>query len=410
MVYMAGDNYLDHNGFADLLEMKKVGSTREVALIAQFSRGIKGRPTKRYYLRKDKRDGMLASDVVEDLGETNAADPQAFENFVRWGTERFPARRYMLVVWGHGSGVDDEIIPHAVDHPFQFGDGSVHLQASRRAPPDISRGGNSQQSRGIAIGPTNTAFEGVTVDFLDNIKFKKALEAVKEIIGRELDILGMDACLMSGAEVCYQVRGVVRFTVAPEGFGPLDGWPYDKILAELVKRPEIEPENLACTIVDKYVASYADYEDVSVSQSACDLRRCGILVDAVNRLAELLLKRLAETEVKRAVLLSRWQSQSYAGTEYVDLYDFCHLLHDNCGQAEVKSACREVMSAIGPAGFVLKSGYRGTDAQYSYGLSIYFPQHEVSRFYQRLDFARDTHWNEFLNEYVSQTRRPDRSG
>jgi hypothetical protein len=44
MVYMAGDSCLDSNGFADLKEMKKAGSTREVAIIAQFSRGIQKSP------------------------------------------------------------------------------------------------------------------------------------------------------------------------------------------------------------------------------------------------------------------------------------------------------------------------------------------------------------------------------
>ena len=38
MVYMAGDNNLDPEGVQDLQEMKKVGSTAEVNVIAQFDR------------------------------------------------------------------------------------------------------------------------------------------------------------------------------------------------------------------------------------------------------------------------------------------------------------------------------------------------------------------------------------
>ena len=38
MVYMAGDNNLDPNGVKDLQEMKKVGSTDQLNLIAQFDR------------------------------------------------------------------------------------------------------------------------------------------------------------------------------------------------------------------------------------------------------------------------------------------------------------------------------------------------------------------------------------
>jgi hypothetical protein len=34
MVYMAGDTFLDNNGFADLKEMKEAGSTKEVAIVA----------------------------------------------------------------------------------------------------------------------------------------------------------------------------------------------------------------------------------------------------------------------------------------------------------------------------------------------------------------------------------------
>ena len=69
MIYMAGDRYLDNNGFADLKEMKAVGSTDEVAFGAQFRRGVKPRPTKRYYLRKDSRAGARAANVVEVLAD-----------------------------------------------------------------------------------------------------------------------------------------------------------------------------------------------------------------------------------------------------------------------------------------------------------------------------------------------------
>ena len=108
-------------------------------------------------------------------------------------------------------------------------------------------------------------------------------------------------------------------------------------------------------------------------------------------------------------MLARWQAQSFEGTEYVDLYDFCQLLEEHCARANVRAACQGVMNAISREGFVLKSVYRETAVQYCYGLSIYFPQKEVSRLYQGLDFVADTRWGEFLNEFVSKTRRPDRT-
>jgi hypothetical protein len=52
MVYLAGDNNLDGAGLVDLKEMKSVGSTDAVNIIAQFDRqGNKGE-SRRYYLHK----------------------------------------------------------------------------------------------------------------------------------------------------------------------------------------------------------------------------------------------------------------------------------------------------------------------------------------------------------------------
>lgn len=406
MVYMVGDySNLDNNGFADLKEMKKAGSSPEVALLAQFSRGVKNRPTKRYRLTKGGRDGALARDVVAELGRIETSAPEALADFISWGVENFPARHYMLIMWGHGNGADDEKLP-AASRPLHHPDNSPPEPAVQtRASLQMAKR-DWDGSRGIALG--YEVVESQTVDFLDSRRFKKALTAASQRVGRKIDILGMDACLMSGIEVCYQVRDSVRFTVAPEGFGPLDGWPYDKILNELVRKPWLEPEQLARVIVKKYLASYADYEDVCVTQSICDLDRCPSLISAADSLATTLLTNLPDAEVKKAIILSRWQAQSYEGTAYVDLYDFCALLEQNCAHAEIRDACRSLTNILMREKFVVESVYRGAGAQYSYGLSIYFPLTEISAFYQRLDFAQQTHWVEFLKEFQKATRRPER--
>src|SRR4029079_13719707 len=104
MVYLAGDNNLDGAGVTDLEEMKKVGSTDQVNILAQFDRSGANVATKRYYIRKG---GTTAKDVVGNLGETNIGDPKVLENFVQWGIKTYPAKRYMLVLWNHGAGWDD---------------------------------------------------------------------------------------------------------------------------------------------------------------------------------------------------------------------------------------------------------------------------------------------------------------
>ena len=57
-------------------------------------------------------------------------------------------------------------------------------------------------------------------------------------------------------------------------------------------------------------------------------------------------------------------------------------------------------------GFILKSCYSGLTVQYSFGVSIYFPWAEEPaelEEYERLFFARDSRWAEFLRAYLKAT-------
>jgi hypothetical protein len=107
MIYLAGDNNLDSAGVIDLKEMKKVGSTNEINVVVQFDRAGRDSATNRYYIRKG---GTIAKDKVADLGETNMGDPKVLEDFVTWSSKKYPASRYLLVLWNHGAGWDDSNI------------------------------------------------------------------------------------------------------------------------------------------------------------------------------------------------------------------------------------------------------------------------------------------------------------
>ena len=52
MVYLCGDNNLESSAVIDLREMKSVGTTAGLNVVAQFDRYHKGMPTRRYLLRR----------------------------------------------------------------------------------------------------------------------------------------------------------------------------------------------------------------------------------------------------------------------------------------------------------------------------------------------------------------------
>src|SRR5262245_23008288 len=103
-VWVAGDNNLDSFGAKDLAELKKVGSSDDVAVVAQFDRAGKSQHTRRYVLH-DKT--TLDADAVDDLGETDTGDPKVAIDFFSWAFREWPSEKVLAVMWNHGSGIDE---------------------------------------------------------------------------------------------------------------------------------------------------------------------------------------------------------------------------------------------------------------------------------------------------------------
>ena len=236
MVYMGGDNNLEPDGVKDLKEMKKVGSTDDVNVIAQFDRAT-GHTSKRYYLRKG---GQASADAVATVGKVNTGDPKNLMDFIKWGVKAYPAKRYILVLWNHGQGWDDTDIYADERHRRLRRLASGRIRHALFHTP-------VRRTLKMAIGDSEARailLDDDAKDFLDNLEMKKVLADTKKLLKRKLDILGMDACLMSMAEVGYQISDSAAFTVGSEETEPLEGWPYDTILAELVKKAGDDREGL----------------------------------------------------------------------------------------------------------------------------------------------------------------------
>jgi Clostripain family len=390
MVYMAGDNNLDPEGVQDLKEMKKIGSTNEVNVIAQFDRA-RGHTAKRYFLRQG---GKVDSDAVANVGEVNTGDPKRLDEFISWGISNYPADHYCLVLWNHGQGWDDTDI--FADERFR----SFSRHASRRLPHAIF-----QTSVRSALGQAQNEHELRAIliddnakDFLDNKEMKQVVGDTAKLLNRNLDILGMDACLMSMIEVGYQIHGSVDFTVGSEQVEPGGGWPYDLVLTELTRNPDMAPRDLSGVIVDQYLASYTRDE---VTQAACDLSKAGALATAIGGLAKTLKGKLGDMATRVSIMQARNQVQSYEVEDNIDLVDFCSLLSSYTAGSPIAQNCDSVIQAV--KSYVIKQGYKGSQLKHSNGVAIYFPIASVyppyvSPLYAGLDF-NVTGWGDFLEAY-----------
>ena len=397
-VYMAGDNNLDPNAFLDLKEMKRVGSTADINIVAQLDSASAGSKTTRYALTKGAV-ANLARDAKQKLGNQNTGDPKSLIDFVTWVAANYPAERYALVLWNHGQGWDDTDI--------FAGERSGDRRRPRSNTFRHAFFRTTVEKVAAAARHTNATTRAILIDdnskdFLDNVEMQKVAKAAVVKFGGKIDLFGMDACLMNQIEVAYQLRKQSEFIVGSELTEPLDGWPYDTILGKLAKTPTMKAGELAATIVDDYIASYRA-DGGSVTQSAVDMSQIDGVSAAIDTLGNTLLAAMADAAAKDAIQIARLKTQRFDDNlnANVDLRNFCERLDAAASlSTEVKSAARGVGVALDK--YVIKNGHLGEKVANAKGVSIYFPQDQISPLYTKhLDFAQENSWTKFLAAFLS---------
>ena len=437
MVYLAGDNNLTTECMFALTEMKQAKFGKHVNVVAQFDPSDPHLPTHRYHIKRRGKKKGFRHDIIDRAGyigdngevrftneslkaqalalarqselqlrrsaldqvylrgspteeavitdDTDTGCPITLYNFISFCLQEYPANHYLVVLSGHAGGTERDYLLR-----------------------DESSAGS------------------LTFNELKNV-----FARVKNDLGKPIDILGMDNCLMSMAEICYELRGLAEIVVGCESFSPASGWPYREVLERLATdfvSPQLPPEqsiaeSAARAIVKEYVNYYAHYwiAGLSVTQSALNVCKVEKLREVIDGLAGVMEQTLVEEwrgneatpagrQFHDALLLAHWEAQSYNGEQFVDLFDFCDCLDARMDDGAVAEQCRTVKEFLRNE-FVLTSCYSGAAYQYSYGVSLYFPWSQVAPSYWNLDFVKDSDgssWGNFLKTYTLLTRRAPR--
>jgi len=339
--------------------MEMVGSTTDVNIVVQADR-IPGYDisnsdwtnTRRYFITQDLDPIQINSQLISDMGELNMGDSQTLIDFANWVTINYPAKKYLLVIWNHGGGF--------------------------RSP--------AYTAKDIALDDTSGG------DKITMPELEYAFSAISAQIGKNIDIVGMDACLMAMTEVAYQIKDHADILVASEENVPGDGWPYDTILAQLIANPTMSSTQLATDIVDKYIYSYP-YNDVT--QSAIDLSHIDTLATQLSNFALAIMSDTLTPSIN--YMEAAYSSQYYGDPDFIDLYDFCSNVLIYSYNIQVKSIALSIQQTL-ISSVVINSNYNGWSVSGSKGLSIYFPWYYAynSNKYNSTNFAQDTFWDEML--------------
>ena len=223
-------------------------------------------------------------------------------------------------------------------------------------------------------------WRGVAKDNDDYLTMAELNTALRNIVehnnGEKLDIIGFDACGMGMLEVFYQVQDYTDIVIASEKDIPERGWPYYDILQPLKEDPDMSPKEFSKLIVDKYTKSYSlgkvDSEGYSVGLTAVDLSKIDRIVDNL------------EFEST-----NQHQLQYYEEEDYTDLFRYAQI-----------NGFKDLMKAIN-ASIIAESHWVNPEdpIDYAYGMTIYYPD-KYDQKYDKLAFARDTQWDDWLRENI----------
>ncbi len=348
MVYISGDNNLEEYVVKDIeTELAPTGSSANVQVVALADRGPgydKSRgdwqTTKLYHVTQ----GMIAdsASAVADWGEKNMGDPQTLIDFVTWTKANYPADHYALYFWGHGWSW----------HPGW-----------------------------VMQDDTNS-------DTLDYDETKAAIPSLGF-----MDVVGYDGCNMATIEIMSLWHGHATALTGSQEWVGWDGIEYDVVLAQLAANPNMTADQVAIA------TSQSATTDKTWSAVAVD-GRFDTFLTAVDQWSVALKNGLAANRKKYTTAFGATRSFVQAPMDK-DLYDMAYEIKRNVSDTNIKNKSQAVMDAF--AAVVLHERHV---AQYSdvHGITIYHPSKANQKidfpYYLTLDFALQTHWDEFLNAYV----------
>ena len=407
LVYMAADTSASfyQDAMADVGEMVEAKFPEDVKVIVHTDAPS---PWKGRCWSVDGKGGItprVKANGSEACGHERVLD------FVKESVEESDSDHYMLVLWGHGEGIDWK---QKVTGP------------SVPTATPAALGADSAVNKRFALGSQNAVEVGDLGKALTNLELKNSRG---EKLNPDQVVMGFDACLMGMVEVDYEIKKHVQWAFATSDEIPVAGWPYRNILNSLGKNPKIKPQNFAEKLVEICSTWYSENSpETKIGFATCNLLDGDLVRDNMEKLTSELRNHINEPKVWEAVRYARDFAEDLGEIAYVDLHAFCSELSRRIATlgypatAELERAAR-VVNATLDAKFIVKhdfsNAYPGAYIKESRSLSICFPQTAEMvgsvpdlvvnwGSYRKLEFSEATKWPCFLEEFWALQRSTDR--
>ena len=354
--YSMSDTDLEPYMMVDINEMGAVGSNENLNIVALIDRSAE-------YGEEpvlDIGDWVGAKlvhiqpghgEVLADLGSVDMGDPATLAAFITEGITAFPAENYAVIISDHGASWP----------------GLGPDEGSEDSVLDLA-----DLQSGLADGLAGAGVE-------------------------QLDVLGMDACLMASYEVASALAPYANRFIASSETEPGPGWDY-RSLQMLADNPAATVDELGIAIVDSFLAGNAP----DTTLALIDLTQMPALDDAMAAFSSALVERTATVapDVGRTLASNPGYGKSPDPTQDHYLTDLGTLAATIGIEAlDVSDQADAVQRALNDV--VVHKG-SGAHAPAFSGLSIYFPP-SIDLFNQAYAYAapNPSGWIDFLESYYT---------
>jgi len=297
---------------------------------------------RRYYVQKDNDVNKLGSLLIEELPKTDMGDWNKLAEFALWAKAKYPAKKYMLIVWNHGDGWKTKLTKSVMVRGISNDDETGHSIST------------------VELGQALAKMGGV-------------------------DIYASDACLMQMMEVVYELKNYAPVIVGSEETEPGDGWDYTAFLSR-VTSGSLTPEAMAKAAVEGYSSSYSAKRK-SVTLSALRTRNMGELRNLLDQWVT-----LAMSQEKTALMAALNEATNFEGADSRDLLHFLNLAGTRLPALQPKGA--EIAALV--SGMMIKNSPVGIPYKNAGGLAAYMPTYSFSPKYSNLALSKEGKWDEFM--------------
>lgn len=353
LLYMAADNNLAEMGRLDINSLESVAQPANLNLIVQadFPEGAK-----RYKIQQDNSE-QITSPVLANLGTINSGDPNTLNSFIKWGFNRYPAQRKMLIIWSHG-------------------DSWYKDNSGKWICPDD----NAQDLISVSGGELVLALSGIP----------------------HLDILLFDACSMQSIEVINEIHSFADYIIGSEDLVPQYGFPYEDIIPLF----DGDFDELLAQIPELYVSSFLPGQGINPGGALWSVTCSVVKTELVPQFVQ---------QIKNFAISQRFLAPKYftvrnsccsmnTGLADIDIRDFLEK-----AQTIWTSGTQNLLSLW--TSIVISSCFTNPEEVGNIGTAaIWFPDSRFNfengwRQYHKLNFSR-SRWLSFVNSAIGNDTFP----